>query len=271
MWMWIVGAVTLIASVSLLILVRHRIHRSHTLSGLAASRSQCVGKYPVDIAFNFETPLTREFAQERLVRIGNFLKPDCLRRLRTEAESNIPRMVNSFIPIHKKGKTLSYESIHRHAHACLGFYHSPELQKLVSQVTGTDIFPTPDQDQSSLSVLCYNETGDHINWHFDHNFYRGRHFTVLLSLANESTSGQVSQSRLMRRTATGDESIDTSPNTLVIFEGAQVLHRASPTAEGDVRIMLSMTYCADPRTNWLKEFARRVKDTAFFGLRALWD
>jgi hypothetical protein len=180
-------------------------------------------------------------------------------------------MVPSYIPTHKKGRTLSYENIHRHAHACLGFYHSQKLHKLVAQVTGTAIYPTPDQDQSSLSVLCYNEAGVHINWHFDHNFYKGRHFTVLLSLANESMSGQVSQSQLMRRTPRGDESVDTTANTLVIFEGAQVLHRASPTADGDVRIMLSMTYCADPRTSWLKEFARRVKDTAFYGLRALWD
>ena len=75
----------------------------------------------------------------------------------------------------------------------------------------------------------------------------------------------------MRKTTSGEECIDTSPNVLVIFEGAKVLHRVTPTAEGDLRIMLSMTYCADSTTNPLKEFARRVKDTAFYGIRALWD
>jgi hypothetical protein len=143
--------------------------------------------------------------------------------------------------------------------------------KWVSDIVGMKVEPTPDCDQSSLSLLCYREAGDHINWHYDHNFYRGRHFTVLLSLANESATGGLSQSSLMRRLSSGDETVNTASNSLVIFEGSQVLHRASPTAEGDVRIMLSMTYCSDPRTGWLREFARRVKDTAFFGVRALWD
>lgn len=272
MWMWIVGAATLITTVSLTVLIRHRIHRSATLSELALQRSEWVRHYPVTVetAIDFRT-LSETFARDNLVRIDNFLGAECLRILRAEAENNVPRMVTSYIPTHKRGKTLSYENIHRYAHGCLGLYHSAEMQDCVSAITGMKVYPTPDQDQSSLSVLCYNEAGDHINWHYDHNFYRGRHFTVLLSLANESRNGELSQSQLMKRTSAGDESINTSPNTLVVFEGASVLHRASPTAEGDLRIMLSMTYCADPRTNWLKELARRFKDTAFYGIRALWD
>jgi hypothetical protein len=50
-----------------------------------------------------------------------------------------------------------------------------------------------------------------------------------------------------------------------------VLHRASPAEEGDVRIILSMTFTTDPRVPWLKEAMRRCKDTAYYGIRALWD
>ncbi len=272
MWSWIVGTVALITSASLVLLFRHRIHRTRTLSALAMQRSDWVLKHPVTIASTADRKtLAETFTRERLVRIDNFLTPECLRLLRSEAEDNIPRMVPSYIPTHKKGRTLSYENIHRFAHGCLGLYHSPELRNWVAEITRLDVVPTPDRDQSSLSVLCYKEAGDHINWHYDHNFYKGRHFTVLLSLANESQAGALSQSQLMKRTHQGDEIIDTSPNVLVVFEGAKVLHRASPTAEGDLRIMLSMTYCADSRTSWLKEIARRVKDTAFYGVRALWD
>lgn len=271
-WPWIVGTASVIASVALIILLRHRNHRLQTLSSLAQQRAKWVSKHPVEIATTANpSQLSTDFARERLIRIPDFLSQDCLRVLRAEAEENIPRMVPSYIPTHKKGRTLSYENIHRHAHGCLALYHSPAMSEWVSSITGMKVYPTPDQDQSSLSVLCYKDSGDHINWHFDHNFYKGRHFTVLLSLANESISGGISQSQLMRRTLTGDESVDTSPNVLVVFEGARVLHRASPTAEGDLRIMLSMTYCANPRTSKIKELARRVKDTAFYGLRALWD
>ena len=272
MWRWAVAAIIAICLLLLVLLIRHRRHRRRTLDFLATDRANWLSDHPLTIAASLDHTLAAEFSREFIVRIGGFLSPECLQRLRCEAESSIDKMTPSFIPTHKKGRTLSYEKIHHYAPGCLSFYHSPEIQQRVSDLVGMPVFPTPDGDQSSLSILCYKEKGDHINWHYDHNFYRGRHFTVLLSLANESATGGVSQSTLMRRKPGGsDQSLDTSANSLVVFEGARVLHRASPTADGDLRIMLSMTYCADPRTNWVKEFARRIKDTAFYGIRALWD
>lgn len=270
--LWITAG-AIVAALLLTILVRHRRRRTRTLAALAADRDDWVRCHPAVIASVADPAvLASDFARDPIVRIEGFLHPDALQSLRAEAESNISRMKRTYIPTHKKGCTLSYENIHHYAHGCLGFYHSPEVQRWISTVVGVPVQPTPDRDQSSLSVLCYNEAGDHIHWHYDHNFYRGRHFTVLLSLANQSSSGGVSQSTLKRKLPEGNEQVfDTSPNSLIVFEGAQVLHRASPTAEGDLRIMLSMTYCTDPRIHWLKEIARRIKDTAFYGLRALWD
>jgi hypothetical protein len=272
MWVSIVVTLTLVGCIPVLLLARHRFHRNQTLSELASRRLEWTSKHPIEVVSTADRKnLADTFSREKIVRIDQFLSQDFLQFLRSEAEENLFRMVPSYIPTHKKGHTLSYENVQRYAHGCLGFYHSPEIMKWVSDIVGMKVEPTPDCDQSSLSLLCYREAGDHINWHYDHNFYRGRHFTVLLSLANESAVGGLSQSSLMRRLPSGDETVNTKSNTLVIFEGSEVLHRASPTAEGDVRIMLSMTYCSDPRTGWLREFARRVKDTAFFGVRALWD
>ena len=272
MWPWIAGiAVSAVVLLSW-IYVRHRLHRIRTLRGLAEQRAQWVGKY--SFQFGTVTPpaeLIGTFGRDRLVRVENFLSQADLERLRSEATANIPRMVSSYIPTHKKGHTLSYENIQRYAPTCVELYHSNELIDWVSVVTGINVQPTPDQDQSSLSLLCYREAGDHINWHYDHNFYRGRHFTVLLSLANESLAGGVSQSQLMRKAKGQEVTVDTSANVLVLFEGAKVLHRASPTAKGDLRMMLSMTFCSDSRINPVKEIARRFKDTAFYGVRALWD
>jgi len=215
--------------------------------------------------------LATRFSQDHLAWVGNYVSAQTLEQLRQEALATFSQMEKSFIPLHKKGHTLSYERVQRLAPGSLGFYHSPEVQKWVSGIVGQPIFPTPVQDQSSLSLLCYREEGDHINWHYDHNFYRGRHFTVLLSVANEGPPGRLSQSCFQHKVLGQERVVPTPPGTLLLFEGARVLHRATPTAAGDLRIMLSMTYSADPRISRFKEMIRRVKDTAFFGIRALWD
>jgi hypothetical protein len=68
----------------------------------------------------------------------------------------------------------------------------------------------------------------------------------------------------------GDTEIPTPANTLVVFEGAKILHKASPILAGERRMVVSMTYCANPRTSRFQSVARRIKDIAFFGVRALW-
>jgi hypothetical protein len=72
-----------------------------------------------------------------------------------------------------------------------------------------------------LSLLFYDKPGDHIGWHFDHKFYWGRHFTMLVAIHNEGrAAGGLSHAILNARVGGGA--------------------------------------------------TRRMKDTAFFGIRALW-
>ena len=87
-----------------------------------------------------------------------------------------------------------------------------------------------------------------------------------------SASGAPSQSRLEWQLPDSTaQTVDMPENTLVVFEGSRVRHRVTSTGPGDLRVILSMTYCDDPHTGYLKELVRRVKDTAFFGIRAIWD
>jgi hypothetical protein len=145
------------------------------------------------------------------------------------------------------------------------------LRALISDIVKLRIETTPLHDQSSCSVLFYEKPGDHIGWHYDHNFYRGRHFTVLIPMINRGREpNRLSQARLMVRQNGRERVIPTPPNAMIVFEGAKVRHKVTPIAEGEKRVIWSMTYCVDPRNSAFQGVARRVKDTAFFGLRALW-
>jgi hypothetical protein len=178
----------------------------------------------------------------------------------------------SFIPLHKKGGTIAYSTVREVAPGIMELYHSRAHRNAVSNILGVGLQPTPLHDESSLSILRYERPGDHIGWHYDHNFYRGRHFTVLLAIENRGFGENgLSASRLLVRSGRTELTIPTPANTLVVFEGARVLHRVTPIRDGERRVILSMTYCTDPRNSMLREIARRFKDTAFFGVRALWS
>jgi hypothetical protein len=177
----------------------------------------------------------------------------------------------SYVPLHKKGAAIAYSVIRRSAPAIVEFYRSPDQCRTISDIAQLAIEPTPPRDESSLSVLVYDQPGDHIGWHYDHNFYRGRHFTVLLTIENRGhQAGGLSASCLLAKCHGEEQAISTPANTLVVFEGARVLHKVVPIHADERRVVLSMTYCRDPRISLPREVARRFKDMAFFGPRALW-
>lgn len=71
-------------------------------------------------------------------------------------------------------------------------------QARIGAIAGEPVVPTPLHDQSSLPILCSDKPGDHIGWHVDHNFYRGRHFSVLLPVENRGRAdGGLSHATLM--------------------------------------------------------------------------
>jgi hypothetical protein len=202
--------------------------------------------------------------------------PQCLDaatfdRVRSAAE-HLAAGERSYIPGHKAGATVSYAALHRLAPELVAFYQSEDLRRLCSLVCGVEVQPTPVHDQSSCSLLVYERAGDRIGWHFDHDFYRGRHFTVLLALVNRRAQGDgTSSAQLEARLPGGNQVIPTPPNTVVIFEGARVRHRVTPLGPDEQRILLSMTFCTDPRSTVLQGLVRRMKDTAYFGIKALWS
>jgi hypothetical protein len=211
----------------------------------------------------------RDFSKH-LVRIPDFLPAGAFARLRSDI-LQLQAAERSFVPAHKKGGTIAYEALIAEAPAVIAYYHSPELMAFFSSVIQAQVSPTPVDDQSSLSVLIYDRPADRIGWHYDHDFYRGRHFTALLPIVNEgSADGGLSHANLVARLDGGETVVRTEPNTLVLFEGAVVRHKVTPIEAGERRIILSMTCCTDPRARAWQAIARRFKDTAYYGVRALW-
>jgi len=207
---------------------------------------------------------------EHLAMLDNVLPPDDFARMIGETEELV-ETERSYLPAHKKGGTVAYETLERKAPSLVALYRSSSLRRLISDIVRLEVAPTPLHDQSSCSVLFYEKPGDHIGWHYDHNFYRGRHFTVLVPIINRGREPNgLSQARLMVQQNKRERVIATPPNAMIIFEGSQVRHKVTPIGEGEKRVIWSMTYCTDPRNSTFQGVACRVKDTAFFGLRALW-
>ncbi|MGV6818584.1 MAG: 2OG-Fe(II) oxygenase [Thiotrichales bacterium] len=265
----IILIIILIISLSYVLL---RQHHSRLLQQRVTQTQPAITAWLGRLEFSHQSTDTLPGFTSHLATISDFLPDKTLATLREAAiaQTNIDQ---TLIPGHKKGNTVAYNQLREHAPEIVAFYLSPELRETLRKLIGTPVQPTPAHDQSSCSLLIYTDPGDHIGWHYDYNFYHGRHFTILLSLENRQLNEEhkLSSAVLQVKNHKEVKDIPTPANSLVVFEGKQVLHRATKLAKNERRILLSMTFCTDDSTSLALDLFRRIKDTAFFGLRALWS
>lgn len=177
-----------------------------------------------------------------------------------EAERLRAAAITYAVPGNKQGTTLPYSKVIELSPHVVDFYK--RTAATVSAQLGMTVYPTPEEDKSSCSILYYERKGDHIDWHYDLDFYAGRHFTVLVPLQSHDCTAQLQ----IRDKDGAIRNIASPPGRMIIFEGAETFHRVTPMlTDTESRTVLSMTYCTDPTNTPLMELARLVKDGAFFG------
>lgn len=229
----------------------------------SAELAQAIGRH--DLA-----ALQRQFvSQQEFIAIEDFMPAACLGQLLGELPALAPRIHRNFIPKHKKGGSISRFTLDEAAPAFQAFYRSTTFMEFVSGVVGSPLLCCPERDPHSYALYYYTEAGDHIGYHYDTSYYRGRRYTILVGLVDESSCRLECQ--LYRddpRRATQTVSIALKPGMLVVFNGDRLYHRVTPLGAHERRVALTLEYLTSTRMNPLRRFVSNVKDAiAYFGFK----
>ncbi|MGH7390596.1 MAG: HalD/BesD family halogenase [Candidatus Rokuibacteriota bacterium] len=209
--------------------------------------------------------------QNEFVVLERWLPPSLIGRFVAEVERARPAIHRNYIPRHKKGGSVSYYTLRAQAPAILALYRSPAFLAFVRAVTGEPVVPCPESDPHSCALYFYTEPGDHIGFHFDTSYYRGRRFTILVGLIERSSSRLVAQpfKRIPGREAV-EVRLATEPGTFVLFNGDNLWHAITPLGKGEERVSLTLEYVTDPGMSPVKRLFSNLKDAfAYFGLRSV--
>jgi hypothetical protein len=210
-------------------------------------------------------------AQDSFVAIPGFLTPDNVAPMIAEANALRRRINRNFVPGIKKGGSVSWFDVSAEAPAIRDFYRSEPFMAWLRTVTGESLLTCPDSDPHACALYYYTEAGDHIGWHYDTSFYRGKRFTVLLGLVQQSRSELVARLHYRTQGEKAEEvRLRTDPGMLVAFDGDRCWHKVTPSGEGEDRVVLSMEYVTDRSMGFLPRLVSNVKDAvAYFGIRGL--
>uniref|UniRef100_A0A6C0BSE2 Fe2OG dioxygenase domain-containing protein n=1 Tax=viral metagenome TaxID=1070528 RepID=A0A6C0BSE2_9ZZZZ len=160
----------------------------------------------------------------------------------------------------KKGVTISTTNIIKYAPNLINYYEN-ELCKLVTNQLNIKLFPTDLILPTSCALLIYEKEGDWVNWHYDHNYYNGRFFTVLIPITNNLTCTEFQ----LKNDKNEIKSIKLSNNNSICFEGNYLYHRASKLCKNEKRVVLSCQYVTNNEMSFLNKFQIKLKDFAYTG------
>lgn len=220
-------------------------------------------------SFDLASLRQRYQAQDEFVFIADFLPESVLHTIQARLPALEAAVHRNFIPGHKKGGSISRYHLQESAPEIPALYADPGFIGWLQALCGEKLLPCPAQDPHAYALYYYTEPGDHIGFHYDTSYYRGKRYTVLIGVVNDSSSRLEYQLyRTYPKRAPEPGAIGLNPGGLVVFNGDKLYHRVTPLGEQETRIVLTLEYVTDPRMHAWQRFVSNMKDAiAYFGFR----
>jgi len=210
--------------------------------------------------------------QNEFVLLDRFLAQPLVDQLLCEVDLLTLCVNRNYIPGHKKGGSVGFYALQRQAPAILSLYRSPALVAFLSRLVDATLMLCPEVDPHSCGLYYYTEPGDHIGFHYDTSYYKGKRYTVLVGLVERSEHCRL-VARVRKRGETEEireTRIAMDPGTVVLFNGDKLWHAVTPLGKGEERIILTLQYVTNQQIGPVKKLFSNVKDAfAYFGPAAL--
>ena len=219
----------------------------------------------------FDTARLRaEFVRQgSFLYVQDFLTPEITAGLLAAVAAVEVSVNRNYLPGHKQGGSVSRHTLDEKAAHVGQLYRSPVLMNWLGELAGEPLMVSPADDAHAYALYFYTRAGDHIGWHYDTSYYRGRRYTVLLGVIDDSSCRLDYELHTRERgVANVRGSIQFPPGALVFFDGDRLKHRITPARAGERRVSLTFEYVTDPRMSAGWRLISNFKDAfAYFGLR----
>lgn len=213
--------------------------------------------------------------QNECLVLDRFIPKEIVNPCLTEIERLRKNVHRNYVPGHKQGGSVSYHAILNESHqssAIITLYRSPALRRFLSHIVKEELLLCPEHDPHSRALYYYTQPRDHIGFHYDRSYYKGKRYTVLMGLIERSDRCRL-VAHLHKPGTKGEmseQAVPLDPGSLVIFNGDKLWHAVTPLGPGEERIVLTLQYVTNQEMGPFHRAFSNLKDAfAYFGPAAL--
>ena len=202
-----------------------------------------------------------------IIVVDDFLKKDFFMQLREQFDN---KHYESKDAIMRKATGVDFFKLHQSSYpGILEFFYSSDLISSLSSIIKKPVQRISLSDPNACSLLIYANKGDHIDWHLDYSNYHGDRFVVLLTIVNENSEkdGGLSSNIFKYNYNNVTYELQMKENSIVIFKGSDIFHKATAIDDGERRILLSMVFCdicQEKQKNLVGIIYEKVKNSTLY-------
>ena len=213
--------------------------------------------------------LRHEFVEQgEFIAVPDMLSPENVARLIDAVAAVKPALNRNYLPGHKQGGSASRHTLDRLTPFVAELYRSTALIDWLGAIAGIPLLCSPPDDPHAYAFYFYTRPGDHIGWHYDTSYYRGRRYTVLFGVIEASSCCLEYELHTRTDRAVVRGSLQMTPGGLVFFNGDALRHRITPLAMSEERVSLTFEYVTDLKMRpWCRLISNAKDAVAYFGIR----
>ena len=222
-------------------------------------------KYPEFINKNYNI-IKNKSETNNIIYIENFLNVDFFNDIQNIFTNKKYETKNN---IFRKGNGVSFINLHKNEdyYNLLSLYYSNDLSLVINKLFNKYLQKLSLNDKNCCSLLIYTNKGDYIDWHYDLSNLYGKRYSILLTLVNKNEkTNELSENEFIYNINGIENKIKLKENSLILFEGNNILHKSTPINNNEKRIILSMVFCdiCQENSNLLLKIYDKIKDKTIY-------
>jgi hypothetical protein len=170
--------------------------------------------------------------------------------------------------IMRKASGVDFYKLHEtNYNGLLELYYRSDLLDTISTFIQKPVQRVNSSDKNSASLIIYSNEGDFIDWHYDYSLYEGDRYVVLLTIINENADKNgLSQNEFKYKYNGNEYGLKMNENSIVIFKGSEIHHKATSIGKNEKRVLLSFTFCdiCKEKNNFFMNIYEKVKNFALY-------
>lgn len=144
------------------------------------------------------------------------------------------------------------------------FFLTEQLRLQVSETVGENVDFADDIEKYKIFARLYENSGDHIDWHYDNNYTDGNRYTLVIPLVQDLNNA--SEFMIKDIKTQNEIKVSLKVGQGVVYNGSVTYHKITSQTEGAIRMVVIIPFYSNKSMSFFNSTRMKIRNIIFKNL-----